>query len=282
MEKIPCEDCGESVLKKNTAKHKSRKHPLPNSKTEEETVPAKKSKLTREKSPVCENEISKKHFARHMKNMHSYVSTKSALCQTFADYELANSDSADTHSFLASIEKKCVHFLEKQVSECDTLLKINFILSAHFVKMSGETQCFPVHSGNKLFSKSAVVLETMKEILEELQVNQEDRAFKGSGWFLSSTPNHKLEVHVNSFNPIAASCHIKLPKFIKKKRAILNIKNKDSKCFLYAVLAKLNPVDSKKNANQVSHYEFYAHEILLIFENNNIHFPVSLHDVPKF
>jgi len=73
-------------------------------------------------------------------------------------------------------------------------------------------------------------------------VDQEERAIKASGWSLSSTPNHKLEVHVNSFNPIAASCHINLPKFIKKKRAILNIKNEDQKCFLYAVLAKLNPL----------------------------------------
>jgi len=89
------------------------------------------------------------------------------------------------------------------------------------------------------------------EIFAELLVNQEERAIKGSGWSLCSTTHHKLEVKVNIFNSIAASRYIELPEF-KKKHAVLSIRNYDKKCFVYSIIGKLHPVDSKENANSFS------------------------------
>jgi len=66
------------------------------------------------------------------------------------------------------------------VSENDGLLKINFILTADFIKTSGEIQSISEHSGNKLFMKSSALEDKISELFSELLVNQEERAVKGS------------------------------------------------------------------------------------------------------
>ena len=60
-----------------------------------------------------------------------------------------------------------------------------------------------------------------------------------------------IDVHILKSDPLGASSYIDLPKRVKMKRAIINIKNKDRKCFLWSVLAYLHPVkehlDSRKS-----------------------------------
>ena len=38
------------------------------------------------------------------------------------------------------------------------------------------------------------------------------------------------------FNQLGGSSYIELPEWIKKKRACINIENKDNRCFLYSIL----------------------------------------------
>ena len=67
----------------------------------------------------------------------------------------------------------------------------------------------------------------------------------------------KLEIHTAEFNPTKGSSYINLPDWIKNKKAIVNIKNKDDKCFLWCILRYLYPkerdeqrfVDLKKWTN---------------------------------
>jgi len=64
---------------------------------EKETLPSKNPKLT---CVLCEKEISKKNFERHMRN-YSFEPVKIALNYTFEGYELAyNNNGGDTQFFL--------------------------------------------------------------------------------------------------------------------------------------------------------------------------------------
>src|SRR5204862_1089701 len=73
--------------------------------------------------------------------------------------------------------------------------------------------------------------------------------------------------------------YIPTPKALKSKRAILNIKNKDNKCFLYCVLSVLFPRNSaNESASRVSNY--VAHENRL--NMSNIKYPVKISDIDRF
>ena len=74
-----------------------------------------------------------------------------------------------------------------------------------------------------------------ERILENMTACQKE----GSPWRLHSII--QLELHTVTYNPLRGETWIPLPKELADKKAIVNIKNKDNKCFLWCVLRALNP-----------------------------------------
>ena len=97
----------------------------------------------------------------------------------------------------------------------------------------------------------------------------------GSGWRLYSII--QLELHTVRYNPLRGETWIPLPKELADKKAIINVKNKDNKCFLWRVLRALNPKDDQ--AERVDK-ELKTQENTLNMEG--IEYPVSLKDLNKF
>ena len=52
-----------------------------------------------------------------------------------------------------------------------------------------------------------------------------------------------LEIHTNEYEPMKGSSYIPLPDWISNKKAIINIQNKDEKCFLWCILRYLYLID---------------------------------------
>ena len=98
----------------------------------------------------------------------------------------------------------------------------------------------------------------------------------GSGWRLYSII--KLELHTARYIPFRGETWIPLPKELANKKTIINMQNKDNKCFLWCVLRALNPKDN--------HPERVDKE--LKFKENTLNmdgikYPVSLkYDIDKF
>ena len=77
----------------------------------------------------------------------------------------------------------------------------------------------------------------------------------GSGWYFKEI--EKLEIHTIGFNPAKGSSYIVLPGWISNKKAIVNIQNKDKKCFLWCILRYLNPKEShEERVKDLKKYEF--------------------------
>ena len=87
----------------------------------------------------------------------------------------------------------------------------------------------------------------------------------------------KLELHIVRYNPLRGETYIPLPKELVDKKAIINVQNKDNKCFLWCVLRALNPKDD--HAVRVDK-ELIGKENTLNMEG--IEYPVSLKDLNKF
>ncbi|XP_054712885.1 uncharacterized protein LOC129222404 [Uloborus diversus] len=102
----------------------------------------------------------------------------------------------------------------------------------------------------------------------------DDFQARGSGWVLSKIDN--LELRINKYNPLRGSSYIELPDKIKNKKAIINVKNEDNKCFMWSILSAIHPVD--KDPQRVLKYREFKNELNF----KGIEFPVALTDITKF
>lgn len=84
-----------------------------------------------------------------------------------------------------------------------------------------------------------------------------------------------LEIHTVDYKPMRGSSHIPLPDFIMRKQAIINIQNKDEKCFLWSVLRYLYPAD--KNEIRLTDLRQYENDLNF----KDIDFPVKLKGISK-
>ena len=72
------------------------------------------------------------------------------------------------------------------------------------------------------------------------------------------------------------SSYIPLPDWISKKRAIINIQNRDEKCFLWCVLRYLHP--KEKDASRLTDLKKYEHSL----NTKGINFPMKIKHISKF
>ena len=85
-----------------------------------------------------------------------------------------------------------------------------------------------------------------------------------------------LEIHTVDYYPMRGSSYISLPDWIMRKKAIVNIRNTDDKCFLCCVLRYLHPKD--KNDTRLTDLKKYENAI----NSKGIKFPVKIKDITKF
>ena len=52
---------------------------------------------------------------------------------------------------------------------------------------------------------------------------------------------YSITLKISQFNPLQETGYQELPKFLAKKKAIVNIRNNDERCFDYSVLTALHP-----------------------------------------
>ena len=115
-----------------------------------------------------------------------------------------------------------------------------------------------------------LIRRCVNKIIEELETYQKN----GSGWYFKEII--QLEIHTVEFNAAKGSSSIPLPDWISNKKAIVNIQNKDEKCFLWCVLRYLHPKEiHEERLTDLKKYEFSLN-------TKGITFPLKLKDISKF
>ena len=115
----------------------------------------------------------------------------------------------------------------------------------------------------------------LEESIDKIKSDFEAFIRNGSGWVLDKVL--KVFVNIGEYRPLKGSSYIPLPKgLIGCCHGIINIKNNDSKCFVWSVLASLHPM--VQNAERIHHYRIYEPELNL----QGIEMPMSLNKIPKF
>ena len=148
-----------------------------------------------------------------------------------------------------------------------------------YVKMSqGERiEEFAFHSkGLKLILEGTDENETYDEMAEEiLEEVDKTREAEGSGWRFEEVI--KLVLHTTRWDPVNAGSYIELPQELKNRKAIINMKNQDDKCFMWCVLRALNPKD--KNAERIDND---LKNKVNTLNMEGIQYPVSLRGIDRF
>lgn len=140
-----------------------------------------------------------------------------------------------------------------------------------------EVQDLYIHTNNTIVEKDTNLGELFEEsVLNVVLRKIDDAIMQGSGFSLSAIK--ELTVQVNRYDPIRGSSYIKTPKFLADKRAIVNVKNKDNKCFMWAVLSALHHDKQSKNHDRLKKYEKYDNELNF----KGIEFPIQIKSIGKF
>ena len=97
---------------------------------------------------------------------------------------------------------------------------------------------------------------------------------EGSGWVLDEILH--LDLTIAQYTPVKGSSYIPLPNKLKTKKAIINIKNSDAKCFMWSILAAIHP--AKQTAERLYHYQQFQDKL----DFSGIEFPVTVDKIGKF
>ena len=118
--------------------------------------------------------------------------------------------------------------------------------------------------------------EALNDVFQNILKKIDEYEQRGSGWVLHQLL--KLDLHAYEYDPLRASTYIPLPKELQDKHALVNIQNKDDKCFIWCVSAAVYGDPDDQQLNRVSHYR--EHE--LKWNMKGISMPMRLQDIPRF
>ena len=160
-------------------------------------------------------------------------------------------------------------------------IKVRFVLVCLMErKISGDK--FPIIVQDKAFFHSdtytnlestdvkKILVQVIRTILDKIRIYQHN----GSGWYFKEVVH--FEIHTVNFNPMRGSSYIPLPDWISRKKAIINIRNTDDKCFLWCVLRYLNP--KPKNDDRFTVLKQNENTL----NTKGIKFPMKVKDITKF
>ena len=233
-------------------------------------TPSRLKKLSRQ----LEKKINKAE--EEEKRLFTPVKEKSALNNYTVQYVIKGEPLYGPSEFLQIAKPHVINIMTSN-RNIKTKLVLNCLMSRSD-PVGTIIKKFRFHSiGYKIITEATDPHEIYNEMINEIEEEiQKVEQAEGSGWVFLEVEN--LTLHTDIWDPIKASSYIDLPKELKNKNAIINMKNEDNnKCFLWCVLRALNPKD--KNAERIDK-DLKSKENTLNMEG--ITYPVSLKDIKRF
>ena len=118
------------------------------------------------------------------------------------------------------------------------------------------------------FGFAAVKRRTIKRKTSKIWVNfgvaaprpwgKNQKNSRGSGFVLEYVK--RFVVSVLRYRPLHGSTHIPTPSFLAAKRCIVNVHDRNSKCFLWSVLSALH--ESKVHKERLTNYTKYVIKVI--------------------
>merc|ERR1712081_41934 len=103
------------------------------------------------------------------------------------------------------------------------------------------------HSRNRRLLSIQEFEENYQNAIDTINGKLGDYMGESSGWQIDSI--NAVNLNIAKYNTIRGASYIPTPSAIEVKKAVVNVRNKDQKCFLYSILALKFP--NKNNTSRV-------------------------------
>ena len=209
------------------------------------------------------------------KRIFEVVESDSALRNFTNVYTIDGKDGFDPQSFMDGARENITGLLRNKRT-----IKVKLIFKCFMIsERDNLIKDFSFHSEVELnlggTNENEIYTTMTDTILERIANLINGSSGGGSGWIFYKIIN--LELHTVTYRPLRGNTWIPLPKELADKKAIINMKNKDNKCFMWNVLRALNP---KTNNPERIDRELIEKEDTLNMKG--IQYPVSLKDIDRF
>ena len=154
-------------------------------------------------------------------------------------------------------------------------MHVNFISS----KDTGETCTIFVWSDNEEIRLGNETDDIIKGLLNSFLNNyqkEETILRNGSGFVFESVDLLSYHVHKTSLK--RGKSYIKSPEWLINKRATINPKNKDNKCFQYSITVALNHQNIENHPERISNIKPFINQ----YNWKDIDFPTGINEWKKF
>ena len=204
------------------------------------------------------------------------VKESDSALKNFANvYTIDGKDGFDPQSFMDGARENMTGLLRNNRNT-----KVKLILKCYMIsERDNLIREFPFHSEIEInvegTDENEIYITMTDTILERIANLINGSSGGGSGWVFYKII--KLELHTVSYRPLRGNTWIPLPKELADKKAIINMKNKDNKCFMWCVKRALNPTN---NHPERVDKELMEKENTLNMKG--IEYPVSLKDIDRF
>ena len=165
----------------------------------------------------------------------------SALKRFTTQYTIDGKEGYDPQSFLRAVIPEAARLLKNTRQT-----KVKSILENYMEKTdlkTGETIVEPAsfHSNVEINLDSTDVNELFDAMIDKMLENMAEFQRRGSNWTFKNII--RLTFRTVKYEPLRGSSYIPLPKALMRKKAIINMKNDDDKCFTWCVQRALYPVE---------------------------------------
>ena len=220
-----------NVISKRPLKNKKKSKPKPKTKTFDEYF----QECIKNKSiPPDTPSYLRKALERAIKKHEQGITREKSALDGFANkYIVQGEPGIFPFEFFKSKSSYLKNFLRNHRN-----IKVKFVLVCLMEKKERGDKGYPITVQDKAYFHSdthinlestdvkKMLVQVIRVILDKIIIYQNN----GSGWYFKEVVN--LEIHTVDFNPMRGSSYIPLPDWIMRKKAIINIRNTDDKCFL--------------------------------------------------
>jgi hypothetical protein len=169
----------------------------------------------------------------------------------------------------------------KYILEHKTATKLQIVLKGKFRKFHPATgreefEEITIASKNQIILREDEIEETIYALLLEIHEKIESWDNNEGYWHLVNVVN--VDFKLREYKPLSGSSYLELPKWIYNKKATINIKNEDQKCFKYCLQYHKHKNEITHRPERVSWYSNWNND----YDFSNIKFPVEVDDIKKF
>ena len=173
------------------------------------------------------------------------------------DVSKTNPNNKDILVFARENKEKFTDLIEQEILKLGSV-KVSFGLQVEFeIERNGEMQEMKhyfkedqPHVFNR--NNKELIEQKYEEFMERIRGERENWSLEGSGWDIDRIMT--AYVNVARYQPLRGGTYLPLPANLAKKKAIINVKNRDNQCLKWALRAALFPPKDGKDPQRPSKY----------------------------